>query len=230
VAVLTLEAIRFQQGDFALTADFSVPAGSRTAIIGPSGGGKSTLLALIAGFETPNSGRITWNGQNLTGQLPGARPIATLFQDGNLFPHLDLETNVALGVEPKARPSIAARDQARLALKKVGLEGFETRMPAALSGGQASRAALARTLLTRRPIVLLDEPFAALGPAMRREMLGLVKTLLPEATILTVTHDPDDARAFGDQTIFVVKGRVASPRQTDAFFADPDPDLQAYLR
>jgi thiamine transport system ATP-binding protein len=228
--VLQLEAIRFNQGDFALQADFAVAAGTRTAIIGPSGGGKSTLLALIAGFERPGSGRILWNDEDLTMRLPGARPVATLFQDGNLFPHLDIGTNVALGISPKARPSKDAVLQAAIALKKVGLGGFESRMPAALSGGQLSRAALARTLLTRRPIVLLDEPFAALGPAMRREMLDLVPALLPDATVLMVTHDPEDARAFGHQTIFVSEGRVRSPQATGALFSDPDPDLRVYLR
>ncbi|NNF91388.1 MAG: ATP-binding cassette domain-containing protein, partial [Boseongicola sp.] len=103
--MLTLENVQLTRGAFTLTADFAVDAPGIVAVIGPSGSGKSTLLSLIAGFETPDKGRVLWDGQDLTGIPPGKRPVAVLFQDNNLFPHLDLVSNVALGASPQARPS-----------------------------------------------------------------------------------------------------------------------------
>ena len=227
--MLSLEYVSLTFGDFALTADFNLAGPGVTAIIGPSGGGKSTLLSLIAGFHEPDEGRLTWNSTDLTGVPPGLRPAAMLFQDNNLFPHLDCITNVALGASPTAKPPPDILARARTALETVGLAGFENRKPGGLSGGQQSRVALARLLLTDRPLVLMDEPFSALGPAQRREMLELVKALLPEATILMVTHDPEDAQET-KHTIVVAGGKVSQPRSTEALFADPPPDLDAYLR
>jgi len=226
--VLTIEELRFSRGPFTLTANFELHAGM-TAVIGPSGSGKSTLLSLIAGFDLPDSGRILWNGADITELAPGARPVATLFQDNNLFPHLDVLTNVALGASPKARPAPDAVSKAKVALRQVGLGGLETRMPKDLSGGQQSRAALARALLTDRPVVLMDEAFSALGPALKSEMLDLTKSLMPDKTIMMVTHDPDDAKRFAQTTIFVVDGSVAAPAKTEDLFAQPTDDLAAYL-
>ena len=227
--MLKIDGIRFLRDRFSLTADFSLPEGARAAIIGPSGGGKSTLLSLIAGFDQPDSGRVLWEGRDLAAITPGKRPVAMLFQDNNLFPHLDVLTNVALGASPRAQPSPAALENARNALVQVGLAGFEGRKPGALSGGQQSRAALARILLTKRPVVLMDEPFAALGPAMRIEMLDLVIRLLPDATLLIVTHDPKDAKRFATQIMFVSEGRVSPPSDPVEFFAHPEGDVAEYL-
>ncbi len=226
--MLTLEDIALTREGFDLTANLDVSEGKRVAVIGSSGGGKSTLLSVIAGFETPDSGRVLWRGKDLTAMPPGKRPIAILFQDNNLFPHLDVQTNVALGIG--SRITAASLDLAAGALTRVGLSGFETRKPGALSGGQQSRAALARLLLTDRPVVLMDEPFAALGPALRSEMLTLVSDLLPDATLLMVTHDPDEAQSFSTDTIFVQDGRVTPPRATQELFAAPDEALARYLR
>ncbi|MEM9764863.1 MAG: ATP-binding cassette domain-containing protein, partial [Pseudomonadota bacterium] len=210
--MLTLEDIHLLLDGFTLTASFDIAEADRVAVIGPSGGGKSTLLSLIAGFERPDRGRVLWQSRDITGTAPGKRPIAMLFQDNNLFPHLDVETNVALGLGPKATRD--TRTRAREVLARVGLENMAKRRPASLSGGQQSRAALARLLLTNRPVILLDEPFAALGPALRSEMLALVTGLLPEATILMVTHDPEEAQSFSTQTLFVEDGKVSAPRET----------------
>ena len=227
--VLELRDIELNLGEFRLSADLAITGPGVTAVIGPSGGGKSTLLSLIAGFQLPDEGRLLWNGADLKDLSPGARPVAMLFQDNNLFPHLDSLTNVALGAAPVARPDEETKERARAALGKVGLSGLESRKPGTLSGGQKSRVALARLLLTNRPIILMDEPFSALGPSQRREMLALVKALLPDATIMMVTHDPDDARE-SMQTVVVSEGLVSQPRETAALFADPPPSLDAYLR
>jgi len=228
-AVLKLNDVALRMGDFDLCADLSIAGPGVTAVIGPSGGGKSTFLSLIAGFQVPDKGQIFWNDTDLTALSPGARPVAMLFQDNNLFPHLDSLSNVALGEAPVAHPSSETKERAREALKRVGLTGLEFRKPSELSGGQQSRVALARLLLTNRPVILMDEPFSALGPSQRKEMLALVKELLPAATILMVTHDPDDARDT-KQTVVVSNGLVSSPHETTALFADPPPALRAYLR
>lgn len=229
--MLQLDHLILSQGSFRLTADWSAAPGSRIAIMGPSGAGKSTLLAAIAGFLVPSDGRILWQGQDLAGMPPGERPVTILFQDQNLFPHLTVARNLGLGIRPDLR--LAASDQVRIdqSLARVGLEGMGSRRPAQLSGGQASRAALARALLRSRPLLLLDEPFAALGPALRAEMLDLVRSVADEtgALVLMVTHDPQDALTLGGDTAFVANGIARPPVETRALLADPSPDLQDYL-
>jgi len=227
--VLRFEGVLLARGDFRLSADFALDDPGLTAVIGPSGGGKSTLLSLVGGFELPDAGRVLWRGDDLGPKPPGERPVAVLFQDNNLFPHLDVLTNVALGAAPTARPSPEVIARARAALDRVGLAGFEDRLPAALSGGQQSRAALARCLLTDREVILMDEAFAALGPALRAEMLGLVGELLDGRTILMVTHDPADAENVAERTIFVDDGNVHAPVATSELFAYPHAALARYL-
>lgn len=227
--MLKLEACVIRAGAFELRADLSVAAGRRVAVIGPSGGGKSTLLEAVAGFTPPASGRITWQGRDLGPLGPGARPVAMLFQDGNLFPHLTAAQNAGLGLAP--RLSMARDARVTGALARVGLEGLGDRRPSEMSGGQRARVALARVLVQRRDILLLDEPFAALGPALRAEMLDMVADLAREtaATVLMVSHDPDDARRIADDVIVVAEGRAAPPVDTAALFADPPAALRRYL-
>ncbi|MFN3661536.1 ATP-binding cassette domain-containing protein [Yoonia sp.] len=229
--MLICDKLVLRQGDFTLTADVTFPAGKVTALIGPSGAGKSTLLAAITGFLTPDSGRVLWQGDDLTGLAPGARPVSTIFQDNNLFPHLTVTQNVGLGLRPALRLSDGERGQVHGALEAVGLTGLGNRKPGALSGGQQSRAALARVLLAQRPVVLLDEPFAALGPGLKDDMLDLVRETLGAVgrTLLMVTHDPDDAKRIADQAVFVADGNVTAPVPAQAFFSDPSPALADYL-
>jgi thiamine transport system ATP-binding protein len=227
--MLQLENIHITQGDFSLTANFTVPHGAQVAVIGPSGAGKSTLLGAIAGF-VPAQGRITWNGAALVPD-PGARPVSILFQDNNLFPHLSVFDNVALGLKPSLRLTTAEQAQVRQALDRVDLSGMDTRRPADLSGGQQSRVALARTLIRARPLLLLDEPFAALGPALKADMLALVQGIAQDtgATLLMVSHDVADARAICDQTVLVANGTAHPPQATATILDNPPPELRAYL-
>lgn len=225
--MLTLDRVRLSQDDFTLTADWQVAAGERIAVIGPSGAGKSSLLNAIGGFLPQASGQISWQGAAIDGLAPGRRPLSMLFQDQNLFPHLTLSQNLGLGLDPGLRRvDWAAVDNA---LARVGLAGLGARKPAQLSGGQQSRAALARVLLRARPILLLDEPFAALGPALKAEMLDLVAELAAGALVLMVTHDPQDAQRFADRCVLVADGVAAAPMATAALFAAPPPALAAYL-
>ncbi|MDP4033067.1 MAG: ATP-binding cassette domain-containing protein, partial [Pseudorhodobacter sp.] len=196
-----------------------------------SGAGKSTLLSAVAGFFAPSEGRVLWQGADLGPLDPGARPVTILFQDQNLFPHLTLTQNLGLGLRPDLRLSAAQRAQVDAVLERVGLVGMGGRKPAQLSGGQIGRASLARALLRARPVLLLDEPFAALGPALKSEMLALVGEVADEtgALVMMVTHDPADARAFAALTVLVADGVAHVPVKTDALFADPPPALRVYL-
>ena len=227
--MLRFDRVEVRQGDFVLRADFAVAPGVITAVVGPSGSGKSTLLGAAAGFMPLSAGRVFVGEDDVTNLPPGERPVSVVFQDGNLFPHLDIATNVALGLHPSGRLTRDILSAVEGALKRVGLEDFGGRRPSELSGGQQSRAALARALLRESPLVLLDEPFAALGPALRAGMLALVAEVFAGRTVLVVTHAPEDARAVAAETIFVDAGFAAQPVPTDALFNDPPPGLKDYL-
>lgn len=228
---LRLDGLVLMQDGFTVTADWAVEAGRRVAVIGPSGAGKSTLLNGIAGFVKVRSGRVLWQGQDIAALAPGVRPLTMLFQDQNLFPHLTVAQNLGLGLDPSLRLSRADWMRVEAALERAGLSGLGQRRPAQLSGGQQSRAALARALLRARPMLLMDEPFAALGPALKAEMLDFVGEVAAEngASVLMVTHDPDDARSFADAVVLVSEGVAFPPRPTADFFAEPTPELAAYL-
>lgn len=229
--MLRCENLVLQQDTFSLRADITFERGQVVALIGPSGAGKSTLLAGIAGFLGPASGRLMWADVDLTDAAPGERPVSMLFQDNNLFPHLTAAQNVGLGLRPDLRLRGKEQEQVMAALADVGLKGLGDRKPNALSGGQQSRVALARVLVADRPIVLLDEPFAALGPALKDEMLDLVKAKLAAVgkTVIMVTHDPADARRIADMVALVDDGQVQSPVMTQMLFDNPPAALKAYL-
>jgi thiamine transport system ATP-binding protein len=229
--VLKLENALIAQGDFQMHADMTLEAGRKYAVIGPSGAGKSTLLAALCGFVPLGAGRMMWEGRDITNAAPGARPMTMLFQDNNLFPHLSVMENVGLGLRPDLRLSTDQSKQVEQALSRVDLSAFANTKPGNLSGGQQSRVALARVLVQAQPMVLLDEPFAALGPALRNEMLDLVQNLVAKtgAALVMVTHAPDDVRRIADDVIFVEGGRAHAPRPAAALMDDPPPELRAYL-
>ncbi|MFD0982608.1 thiamine ABC transporter ATP-binding protein [Tropicimonas aquimaris] len=227
--MLQLERLRLVQGDFELSADITFTA-PITALLGPSGAGKSTLLNTIAGFTPPTDGRVIWRGKEITPRATMERPVAMLFQDNNLFPHLDVTRNLALALT-RGRPTREARDRIAEALARVGLPGYEHRKPAELSGGQQSRVALARVLLQARPLMLLDEPFAALGPALKFEMLDLVAEVAAEngLQVIMVSHDPQDAARIANEAAVVADGVVTPPEPTAELLRSPPPALASYL-
>ncbi|MEM9524281.1 MAG: ATP-binding cassette domain-containing protein [Pseudomonadota bacterium] len=229
--MLTCDDLIVRQGQFALHAALQIPARARVAVIGPSGGGKSTFLLSLGGFLTPSAGRILWSQRDITDLPPAARPMAMLFQDSNLFPHLTLAQNVALALGPSIRLTPERKALVSDSLARTGLTGMEDRLPRDVSGGQRSRAALARALLQNETFLLLDEPFAALGPALKAEMLDLVHALTTEngTTLLMVTHEPAEAKRIATHTCVVADGQVAPPVETEALFADPTAVLRAYL-
>ncbi len=227
-----LDNVTLHRGDLHMEFDVRIDAGNIAAIIGPSGAGKSTLLDLVAGFEAPRTGRILIGDADVTALSPVDRPVSMVFQENNLFSHLTVETNVGLGI----RPTIGRRpgDAATIAdaLGQVGLTGFERRRPGSLSGGERQRVALARALVRRKPVLLLDEPLAALGPRLRRDMLDLIRHLQSETGMTTaiVTHQPEDAAEIADTIIFVDAGRTVAAGPTHSFFGRSDvPGLADYL-
>ena len=229
--MLRFENTLIRQGSFELVANLTVEAQHKVAIIGPSGAGKSTLLGAVGGFVDVPEGRIFWQEQELTNKPPGTRPVAMLFQDNNLFPHLSVAQNIGLGTSPSLRLSDNDKEMVKQAIARVGLAGYEARLPSELSGGQQSRVALARVLVQDRPLLLLDEPFAALGPALRQDMLDLVSDLVSEtgATLLMVTHAPEDVGRIADDIIFVDAGAAQAPAPAAELLQNPPPSLRAYL-
>ena len=168
------------------------------ALLGRSGSGKSTLLNIIAGFLDADEGSLTWKGKTLSNLEPAQRPITTLFQSNNLFSHLTVYQNIGLGIKPNLKLSPQQANDIHTVLEQVGLAGFEHKLPTSLSGGEQQRVALARCLLRRQPILLLDEPFSALDSTTRQEMIELLSTLVEsfKPCVIMVTHDEADAQAM----------------------------------
>jgi thiamine transport system ATP-binding protein len=212
--------------------NLSVEAGEILSLIGPSGSGKSTLLNLIAGFLEPSAGQILLDGTAIDTASVASRPVSIVFQQHNLFPHLDLYTNVALGVDPSLRLSREQAEAVTTALDQLGLMDLQRRKPGELSGGQRQRVALARVLVRKRKILLLDEAFAALGPAMRAELIGLVKNLVHDNNMvaLLVSHQPRDALLASARTAFVNAGSIIAVEQTaDLLDHSRMPEVRDYL-
>ena len=171
------------------------------AILGQSGSGKSTLLDIIAGFVEPSSGSISLDQKELLGLPVEKRPVSILFQANNLFEHLSVQKNILLGVSKVLKDSIAEIEKVQAILKEVGLEAFEHTIASRLSGGQQQRVALARVLIRREPILLLDEPFTGLDEKTRVEMLDLVKKITVENSLHTimVTHEIEDCERIANK-------------------------------
>lgn len=221
----------FEENYLAISANLSLESDKIYAIIGPSGAGKSTFLNLIAGFSEISSGSILWNEQEISDLPPSKRNISILFQDNNLFPHLSVWRNLALAVSHW--PKISNDDEAKLhsVISEVGIRGLENRKPSQLSGGQQSRVALARVLLQKNKILLLDEPFAALGPSLKDQMLELIEKIARNRglLVLMVTHDPADANKIASQTIVVKNNKVHPPLNTNKALDPINGPLADYL-
>ena len=221
---------RFGEVQAVAGVDLEVARGELFALLGGSGCGKTTLLRMMAGFETPDSGRVVIDGQDMTGVPPHKRPVNMMFQSYALFPHLDVAGNVGYGLkrEGVAKAEIARRVAEMLSLVK--LDGLGARRPAQLSGGQRQRVALARALVKRPKLLLLDEPLAALDRKLREgtrfEMVRLQEQL--GLTFVIVTHDQEEAMSMATRLAVMNAGRIAqtgSPhdlyeRPTSRFVAD----------
>lgn len=199
----------------------SVARGEQIAVLGPSGAGKSTLLNLIAGFLAPASGTMMIGGEDLTRTPPSRRPVSMLFQENNLFSHLSVRQNIALGLNPGLKLNAQQQEKMRHIAQQMGLDMLLERLPGELSGGQRQRVALARCLVRGQPVLLLDEPFSALDPALRQEMLTLVAGVCREKqlTMLMVSHSVEDAARIAPRSIVVADGRIAWQGKTEALLS-----------
>ena len=201
------------------------------AVVGPSGAGKSTFLNLISGFASISSGSIIWNEQEISHLPPAKRSVSILFQDNNLFPHLSVWRNLALAVTHWPKISRDNEEKIKAVMSEVGILGLENRKPSELSGGQQSRVALARVLLQKNNILLLDEPFSALGPSLKDQMLELIKKIAKNKNLLVlmVTHEPADAKKVASQTLVVKDKKVHPPLITEKALDPINGPLADYL-
>jgi thiamine transport system ATP-binding protein len=206
--------------------------GERLSVLGPSGSGKSTLLRAIAGLEPLAEGAISWDGQDLARVPVHRRRFGLMFQDYVLFPHLDVARNVRFGLEMADMPRSAADARVAETLELVGLTGFESRLPAELSGGEQQRVALARALAPRPRLLMLDEPLGALDRSLRRSLLDELSDLFSalKLPLLYVTHDHEEALAIGDRVAVMRAGRleaVMPPR--DLWLRPPNEFVARFL-
>ncbi|WP_049854686.1 thiamine ABC transporter ATP-binding protein ThiQ [Dickeya fangzhongdai] len=222
--MIALDKLTYLYQHLPMRFDLQAQPGERIAILGPSGAGKSTLLSLIAGFLPADGGRLQLNGQDHRATPPAKRPVSILFQENNLFPHLTLAQNIALGLHPGLKLNAEQRDTLRDIAGRMGLSELLERLPSQVSGGQRQRAALARCLIRRQPILLLDEPFSALDPALRQEMLSLVDEICRDRqlTLLMVSHQLEDAARIAPRSVLVVDGRIYHDGPTNELASHPD--------
>ncbi|ENR5390771.1 thiamine ABC transporter ATP-binding protein ThiQ [Providencia rettgeri] len=216
--MIKLTQLDYQYDNLTMSFDFSVQSGESVAVMGPSGAGKSTLLSLISGFQFPNSGTIVLNGEDHTFSPPAKRPVSMLFQENNLFSHLTIRQNIGLGLQPNLRLNKTQIQRVEQMASRVSLSECLDRLPAQLSGGQRQRAALARCMIRNQPILLLDEPFSALDPALRREMLLLLKEICAKKsiTLLMVSHNVDDALQIAPRALVIAEGKIAYDGDTQS--------------
>lgn len=199
----------------------SVQQGERIAVLGPSGAGKSTLLNLIAGFLQPASGSIAIDNRDFTNAPPAKRPVSMLFQENNLFTHLTVRQNIALGMHPGLRLNDAQREKLEVIAAQMGIAEFIDRLPGELSGGQRQRVALARCLVREQPLLLLDEPFSALDPALRQRCSPRVQEVCQrqQLTMLMVSHSIEDAARIAPRSVVIAEGRILWDGATEALMS-----------
>lgn len=201
----------------------SVKRGEIISVVGPSGTGKSTLLRLIAGLEKTDTGEIKIDGEYLTNVPPQQRPVVYMFQESLLFPHMNVLENVAFGLKMAKVSKNKRYEKSKEMMKRVGLEGLESRFPHEISGGQKQRAALARSLIVHPKVLLLDEPFSSLDTELRKETRRWIKHLLKSEniTVLFVTHDLEEAMAFGDRVAVLNEGKLEQLDSPHVLYESP---------
>ncbi len=217
---IVVENVSKNFGDFVAVENVSleVPSGSLTALLGPSGGGKSTLLRVIAGLEEPDSGAVLLDGEDLTHSPARERGVGFVFQHYAAFKHMTVRDNIAYGLKIRKRPKEECEQRVKELLELVHLDGFAHRYPAQLSGGQRQRMALARALAVEPKVMLLDEPFGALDATVRKELRAWLRRLHEDVHVTTifVTHDQEEAMEVAEQIVVLNNGRieqVGSPRE-----------------
>ncbi|MFL6240799.1 MAG: sulfate/molybdate ABC transporter ATP-binding protein [Actinomycetes bacterium] len=216
-------------GDFAALDDVSIdiPSGSLTALLGPSGGGKSTLLRVVAGLEQPDTGRVDIDGTEATALPPQRRGVGFVFQHYAAFKHMTVWRNVAFGLSIRKRPKAETKQRVQELLELVHLEQFAHRYPSQLSGGQRQRMALARALAVEPKVLLLDEPFGALDAQVRKELRAWLRRLHDQVHVTTVfvTHDQEEAMEVADSIVVMAAGKVEQVGTPDDLYEKPASDF-----
>ncbi|MCS7059391.1 MAG: ABC transporter ATP-binding protein [Meiothermus sp.] len=220
-----LEGVTKRFGDVRAVDNVSLEVrdGEFFSLLGPSGCGKTTLLRMIAGFDTPDEGRILIGGRDMTGVPPYLRPVNTVFQSYALFPHMNVEQNIAFGLRMKRMPKEEIARRVAWALELVNLSGFEKRRPDQMSGGQRQRVALARALVNEPEVLLLDEPLSALDLKLRQELRVDLMNLQEQLgiTFIFVTHDQEEALVMSDRIAVMNKGRIEQLGPTEEIYELP---------
>ncbi|HEX4817822.1 MAG TPA: ABC transporter ATP-binding protein [Nonomuraea sp.] len=223
--MLKIDGVSRRFGDVTALDDVSlqIRQGEFFALLGPSGCGKTTLLRIVAGFETPDRGSVALDGDDLLAKAPNRRPISLMFQSYALFPHMTVAKNVAYGLERERLPRDEIRRRVGEVLETVGLTGHANRRPAQLSGGQRQRVALARSIVKRPRLLLLDEPLSALDKKVRADMQLELKRLQHEVgiTFVVVTHDQEEAMSLADRIAVFDSGRVCQIDEPIALYERP---------
>ena len=226
---IEVEHVTKRFGDFVALDDVSlaIPTGELTALLGPSGGGKSTLLRIIAGLESSDSGTVTIEGKVSTHLPPQKRNVGFVFQHYAAFKHMDVAKNVAFGLEIRKRPKQEVQRRVEELLALVHLSQFAHRLPSQLSGGQRQRMALARALAVEPTVLLLDEPFGALDAKVRKELRDWLRRLHDEVHVTTVfvTHDQEEALEVADQIVVINDGRIEQTGSPDDLYDRPANDF-----
>ena len=216
-------------GDFVALDDVTVslPTGQLTALLGPSGGGKSTLLRIIAGLDSADTGSVTIEGREATNLPARKRNVGFVFQHYAVFKHMTVAKNVAFGLEIRKRPKDEIKNRVAELLDLVHLSQFRDRMPSQLSGGQRQRMALARALAVEPTVLLLDEPFGALDAKVRKELRDWLRRLHDEVhtTTIFVTHDQEEALEVADEIVVINDGRVEQIGSPDTLYDQPANDF-----
>ncbi len=226
---IEIRGINKKFGDFVALEDvnLSIPSGQLTALLGPSGGGKSTLLRIIAGLETSDSGTIEIEGNDTTNVPAQKRNVGFVFQHYAAFKHMNVAKNIAFGLEIRKRPKDEIEHRVQELLKLVHLEQFAHRLPSQLSGGQRQRMALARALAIEPNVLLLDEPFGALDAKVRKELRDWLRRLHDEMHVTTVfvTHDQEEALEVSDSIVVINDGRIEQIGTPDELYDEPASDF-----
>ncbi len=193
-------------------------------LLGPSGCGKTTILRIIGGFETPDKGRVIFDGQDITALAPNRRQLNTVFQKYALFTHMDVAENIAFGLKIRNKPQDLIEDKINYVLKLVNLSGYEHRMPASLSGGQQQRVAIARAIVNEPKVLLLDEPLGALDLKLRQDMQYELVRLKEELgiTCLYVTHDQEEALTMSDHIVVMNRGYIQQEGSPEDIYNEPE--------
>ncbi len=222
---VTFESVRKSYGTFTAiqNVDLAINEGELVSLLGPSGSGKSTLLMMLAGLEHPSHGDILVDGRSIIGVPANRRNLGMVFQKYTLFPHMTVAQNVAFPLEVRKRPLEERRERVEEALRVVRLDGYQDRFPKQLSGGQQQRIALARALVYDPPVLLMDEPFAALDRKLRLEMQDEIRRIRNELglTIVFVTHDQEEALRISDRVAVLADGQVQQIDTPTAIYERP---------